>query len=250
MSTLDFGYPWWLSYGHLAILAPSLAALALGRIFKWGKWLMILLGALTLWAAAAFAVTRTFNVNAKGTLPTQNFFKSGTGKVLDIGAGTGRSSIMLLEARPQATLVALDLFGHSFEQHFGPGQTPQDRLMANLKAAGVDQRAKIEIADMRKLPFEAATFDAVISAYAVDHLPREGVKETLAETARVMKPGSEFLLMLVANDRFMKFAFGPMLSHGGYRGLPYWRDRVKEAGFELIEEGNTPGTQYFLLRRP
>ena len=27
---LDFGYPWWLSYGHLVVLAPAAALLLLG----------------------------------------------------------------------------------------------------------------------------------------------------------------------------------------------------------------------------
>ena len=53
-----------------------------------------------------------------------------------------------------------------------PGQTGQERLLSNLKAAGVEQRATIQTGDMRKLPFEAATFDAVVSTYAVDHLGR------------------------------------------------------------------------------
>jgi hypothetical protein len=38
-------------------------------------------------------------------------------------------------------LVALDLFGDSFQRHFGPGDTPQQRLLANLKAAGVGASA-------------------------------------------------------------------------------------------------------------
>jgi len=58
-----------------------------------------------------------------------------------------------------------------------------------LKAAGVDQRASIETADVRKLPFEPAAFDAIVSAYTIDHLNRQGVDASLAEAARVMKPG-------------------------------------------------------------
>src|SRR6185295_17844571 len=119
----------------------------------------------------------------------ENFFRSGTGRVLDLGAGTGRSSIMVLAARPQANLVALDLFGDSFEHHFGNSETPQQKLLTNLKLAGVDQRATIQTADMRKLPYEAASFDAVVSAYAIDHLNRQGSDETLLEAARVIKPG-------------------------------------------------------------
>ena len=124
-STLDFGYPWWLSYGHVVVLAPALAGLILGYVRKWSKWPMIFFGALALWSGVALLLLRFgFDINGPAALPTQSFLHSGTGRVLDLGAGTGRSSIMVLAARPQATLVALDLFGDSFEKHFGTGESP------------------------------------------------------------------------------------------------------------------------------
>src|SRR5262249_35108379 len=153
--------------------------------------------------------------------------RSGVGRVLDIGAGTGRSSIMVLESRPQATLVALDLFAESFEQHFGRGESPQQRLLANLKAAGVEQRATIRTAGMRKLPFEPAAFDAVVSAYAIDHVNRQGINQSLAEAARVLKPGGDFLLMVIANEPWAHFAFGPLLAHGGTRDAAWWNARLQ-----------------------
>lgn len=212
---------------------------------------MVVLGMLVLWSSAAFLVTRfVFNVNERASLPTENFLATGKGRVLDIGAGTGRSAIMVLQSRPDTTLTASDLFGDSFEHHFGAGESPQQRLLANLKAAGVEQRVKIETADMRKLPFEGAAFDAIVSAYAIDHLNREGIGQALAEAARVIKPGGDFLLMLIANDRWARFAFGPMLSHGGTRGASWWTARLKEAGFQVVEEGTRPITLYFLARRP
>jgi SAM-dependent methyltransferase len=249
--SLDFGYPWWLSNGHLVILIPALAGLFVGRARKWPRLPMAALGLIAAWAGAAFFVMRSFDVNSAAALPTQSFLSSGTGRVLDIGAGTGRSSIMVLTARPQATLVASDLFADSFDHHFGAhGLTPQERLRANLKAAGVQQRATIETADMRKLPFDAGAFDAIVSAYAVDHLSRDGSMQALVEARRVLKPGGDFLLMLVANDRWTKFAFGPLLSHGGTRGAGWWRDRASQAGFAIVEEGTLPATLYFLLRTP
>jgi len=97
---------------------------------------MLFLGVLVLWSGAALLVARfVIDVDGPPALPTQSFLRSGAGRVLDIGAGTGRSSIMVLESRPQATLVALDLFADSFEQHFGRGESPQQRLLANLKAS-------------------------------------------------------------------------------------------------------------------
>ena len=247
---LDFGYPWWLSYGHLPIVAGAVSILLLGYTRKWSKWPMLLLGVLVLWSSAAFLVTRfVLDVNGRPSLPTQSFLRSGKGRVLDMGAGTGRSSIMVLGSRPQTTLVALDLFADSFEQHFGRGESPQQRLLRNLKAAGVEQRATIKTGDMRKLPFEPAEFDAVVSAYAIDHLNRQGINQSLAEAARVVKPGGDFLLIVIAKEPWVQFTFGPLLMHRGTRGPAWWTARVQEAGFGVLEEGTRPLTLYLLARR-
>ena len=248
-TAIDYGYPWWLSYGHLPILLAALLLAWAAWARQWSRWTFALAGVVALWSFAAIVVTRfVIDINGRPELPTQAFLKSGSGRVLDIGAGTGRSSIMVLTARPQTTLVASDLFGDSFEQHFGKGETPQQRLLANLKAAGVEGRATIETADMRKLPFEPASFDAVVSAYAMDHLNRQGSAQALAEAARVLKPGGEFLLMIVASEKWAKFAFGPLLSHTT-RPTSWWTANLPAAGFQLLEAGTQPLTFYILARR-
>jgi len=212
---------------------------------------MLLLGVFALWSISAFAAARfVLDINGRASLPTEHFLASGFGRVLDIGAGTGRSSIMVLEARPKTSVVALDLFGQSFDQHFGPGASPQDRLLANLKAAGVAQRASIVTSDMRKLPFDAATFDAIVSSYAIDHLNRAGVQQSLSEAARVLKPRGEFLLMVIGKDPWLQFTFGPLLLHGGTRGAEWWTSRLREAGFQVVEHGMRPATLYLLASKP
>lgn len=249
-ATLDFGYPWWLSYGHLLILFFAAAALLLGSRRKWPRWAMLGAGAVVLWSGAAFLVARFgIGLGSRASLPTEGFLRAGAGRILDIGAGTGRSSIMALESRPRATVVALDLFGESFERHFGKGASPRERLLANLRAAGVESRAEIRTADMRQLPFERGEFDAIVSAYAIDHLDREGIHKTLAEAARVVKPGGDFLLMVIAKEPWVQFAFGPLLTHRGPRGADWWTARLRDAGFEVREEGTRPGTLYLLARR-
>lgn len=246
-TSFDFGYPWWLNYGHLTLFSVLLAVTLGARAAGASRRLVIVLGTLSLWAGSVALLVYFFGINRVPPLPTQAFLSSGSGRVLDLGAGTGRSSIMVLKERPQATLVASDLFGTSFEQHFGPGARPQDRLLVNLKAAGVDGRTTIETADMLKLPFAERAFDAIVSAYAMDHLGRNGARTALAEAHRVLKPGGDFLLVLVANDAWAKLAFGPLLSHGGTYGADWWRDAAVKAGFAVREEGTRPVTTYFLL---
>jgi len=250
-ASIDYGYPWWLSYGHLPVLAIALALFVVGYLRHWHWWPMALWALLACWATAAFLVDRfAIDINGRAALPTERFLAQGTGRVLDIGAGTGRWSIMVLTARPHATMVVSDLFGESFDQHFGREGSPQQRLLASLKAAGVDRRATIQTADMRKLPFESAEFDAVVSAYAMDHLNREGSDQALVEAARVLKPGGEFLLMLVANEAWGRFVFGPLLAHGGLRSYDWWTQHAEKAGFRVLEQGTRPITFYILARKP
>ncbi len=247
---IDFGYPWWLSYGHLVVLGVAGALLFLARTRRWSRLLVVLFSVLTLWSAAAFVATRfVLEPNERASLPTEAFLASGAGRVLDIGAGTGRSTLMVLEARPRTTMVAVDLFGDSFVRHFGPGKSPVERLRANLKAAGVEDRVTIETADMRALPFEPAAFDAIVSAYAMDHVNREGSRKSLSEAARVLKPGGEFLLMIVGKDPWLKFTFGPLLVHSGTRGVEWWTGRLQDAGFQVVEQGIRPMTFYWLARK-
>jgi len=212
---------------------------------------MFLVGFVTLWSVAAFAVARFgLNVNGRLSLPTQAFLTSGAGRVLDMGAGTGRSTLMVLEARPQTTVVALDLFAESFKEHFGSQQSGQERLRSNLRAAGVENRATIQAGDMRKLPFEPATFDGVVSTYAIDHLNRQGIHMALAEASRVLKPGGQFLMMVITKDFWLKFTFGPLLLHSGTASAAWWTGRLQEAGFQVTEQGTRPATLYILARKP
>ena len=86
---------------------------------------------------------------------------------------------------------------------------------------------------MRKLPFEPATFDAIVSAYVFERLNSEGIQQSVVEAGRVVKPGGDFLLILIAKEPWLKYTFGPMLMHAGLRGADWWTPRLQE-GRELI----------------
>jgi len=210
---------------------------------------MVLIGAVALWSFAAFLVVAFgFNANGVPPLPTAKFLTSGAGRVLDMGAGTGRSTLMVLEARPQTAVVALDLFAESYVRHFGSEQSGQERLLANLRAAGVADRAEVQTGDMRKLPFEAAAFDAIVSAYAIDHLNQDGIAASLSEASRVLKPDGEFLLMIIGKEFWGSLAFGPLMLHH-IRSPESWAGLLKDAGFQVVEQGTRPATLYFLVRK-
>ncbi|HUE23209.1 MAG TPA: class I SAM-dependent methyltransferase [Bryobacteraceae bacterium] len=257
-SHINFGYAWYWTYGHLLVTAIFLPLFWLAWIRKWPKPLLAILGAVTLWSIAAFLVMRLgMNMNGRAPLPTEAFLPSGSGRVLDMGAGTGRSTLMVLEARPRAFVMALDSFSDEYVHHFGNPENGKpvpdqgrERLLLNLKTAGVDQRATIQAGDMRQMPIESAAFDGIVSAYAIDHLNRDGRTKALGEAARVLKPGGQFLLMVIAKDLWMDLTWGPLLMHARLPGRDCWEGFLRDAGFQVLESGTRPATLYFLARKP
>ncbi len=246
----DFGYAWPWTWGHL-IAAGFFGAIAL-VLWRLGRprWLAALFSAVTAWAlSGAFLLHVVMRFSLPLTLPTQAFLGTHTGRVLDLGAGSGRATLMVLLERPRSTVVALDIFS---DQYGITGNTPE-RLRANVAAAGAADRLEVQAADMRQMPFPDASFDGAVSAYAIDHLNRDGISRALAETRRVLKPGGDFLLLVLNPDVWIRVAL-PMFHEHGYFGRQppagVWRERLVTGGFDVVEVGTTPGTLYLLGRTP
>jgi SAM-dependent methyltransferase len=243
-SLIDIGYTWPWTHGHLVIAAIALAAGLLARRLHW-HWLIVgVCGLVAAWAFAAFLVVQfVFRFNEVPALPTQAFLAEGTGRVLDMGAGSGRSSLMVLGARPKVTLVGLDNFSATYIRDEGP-----QKFLANVRAAGFEGRATVQAGDMRDMPFAAGSFDAIVSAYAIDHLDRKGATKALAEAARVLRPRGQFLLQVMYPDSWMRFAWWPMTLHGagGDQMKTRWTSALREADFEVLEQGTEPMSLYLL----
>ena len=101
--------------------------------------------------------------------------------VLEIGAGTGFFS-RCLERRYQWKLFPLDLGWEGL-------QLGRKMGIANMVQA-----------DMRRLPYEGETFDAVISMDVLIHMPRGEEHVPMQEMARVLRPGGLLAMRLSALD--------------------------------------------------
>jgi len=241
----DFGYTWQWSYGHLLAAVVFLLVAVLSSRLAWPAWTRIVSTVAVIWAVAAF-VTFDAGLSRPAALPTPHFLESGSGRVLDGGAGSGRSTLMVLLARPRATVVALDLF----REGYGIGGNAPDRLRTNVRAAGAENRLEIRTGDLREMPFEAGSFDAAVSAYVIDHLSKKGIQQSLAEMARVLRPDGQFLLMVINTDAWVRFAYPLFYVHMYYgSGQDRWRPVLTEAGFNVVEQGTQPATMYFLAQK-
>jgi len=124
--------------------------------------------------------------------------------------------------------------------------------MRNAGIAGVAGRADTVTADATRMPLPDASYDAAISTYAIDHMGREGSARAIREVARVLKPEGEFLLEIVNPDLWVKVMMP--IPHVGlnahFRPDPArWRAMLKDAGFDVVEEGTAPATLYWLARK-
>jgi SAM-dependent methyltransferase len=239
----DFGYSPSLRYAMLVPLALAcvVAAFALWRTWPRRAYIpMVIVG---LWGAGAVVALNAM-LNRPMSLPTDQFLTSGTGRVLDVGAGSGRAAIGVLLARPQTTAMGVDIYSG----YWGIDENTPERFMRNARIAGVDGRAAARAGDMRELPFADGEFDAVVSSYAIDHLRRAERPKAIAEVARVLKPGGEFLLMVVHVD-WRTWVVSPMLAHHPSADPEPWRVLLEEHGFSLEEEGTPFSTLYFLAKK-
>ena len=164
--------------------------------------------------------------------------------MLDVGAGSGRAAIGVLLARPNTTAIGVDIYSG----YWGIDENTPERFMRNARTAGVAERAAARVGDMRQLPFGDGEFDAVVSSYAIDHLRRAERPTAIAEVARVLKPGGEFLLMIIHVD-WKTWLVSPLLAHHPSQTPEPWRALLQEHGFAVQEEGTRFATLYFLAKK-
>ncbi|MGJ3239925.1 MAG: methyltransferase domain-containing protein [Anaerolineae bacterium] len=121
-------------------------------------------------------------------------------KVLDAGIGSGELSVALARKRPDLSWFGIDIS----QKMLGSAQ-------ANLKHSGDFHQASLA-----RLPYTSESFDLVMCAHVVEHLPNP--EQGLTELLRVLKPGSTFVMIttrLCPITRFLslRWNFQPIKQH-------------------------------------
>ncbi len=107
-------------------------------------------------------------------------FSADIERVLDVAAGTGDLTAAWLADRPAARAVATDF-------------VPEMCRLGASKLAGNSRLSGFAAADALALPFADESFDGVMAAFGVRNFA--GLRDGLAEMARVIRPGGEMLVL-------------------------------------------------------
>ncbi len=99
-------------------------------------------------------------------------------RVLDLACGTGTLAIEAKQRTPGAELVGVD-------------GDPEMLARAREKAAAAGLEIELDEGLSTDLPYDDATFDRVLSTLFFHHLDLAGKRTTIAEIARVLRPGGE-----------------------------------------------------------
>ncbi len=240
-----FGWaPSWTYGPWIAALVLGTTAVVLMKVAPayWPLSLAIMAFA-TVFFAGGF-VTRSASTYADAVLPMVDLLPNDDRDrvVLDAGSGSGRTAIALSRALKKATIVALDRFDSDYIE--GGGRL---LLEQNMRRAGLADRVRVQQGDLTALPFADQTFDAAVSAHAVDHLG-EHKEEGLREIRRVLRPGGRFLLIVWVPGWTMFTVANVLSFFSSQKGA--WRRMATSAGFTLSDEGMFNGNWFAVLTRP
>jgi demethylmenaquinone methyltransferase/2-methoxy-6-polyprenyl-1,4-benzoquinol methylase len=202
---------------------------------------------------------------ASGSRPVDGRAQQGTGlgagvaelRVLDVATGTGDLAFEVLRQHPQARVTGLDfvpeMLALAQEKTLTarpPGPDPSDSLYPQF-AAG----------DALSLPFPDATFDAVVTGFALRNVT--DIPAAFAEIARVTRPGGRVACLEIAKPQTPLFRqlFGlyfyrlvPVLGrwiageHSAYTYLPHSLTAFLTPG-EIVEVMRRTGWADVRFRR-
>ncbi len=102
-------------------------------------------------------------------------------RMLDVGTGTALIPIEFCRSFPSLRIVAIDLAAEMLKL-----------ADTNVDRAGFSDRIDLVFVDAKRLPYEDAEFDSVVSNSIMHHIPQP--LDSLTEMVRVLAPGGLLLV--------------------------------------------------------
>lgn len=131
-------------------------------------------------------------------------------RILEIGCGAGLTTKAIIDRLAPAQLSAFDF--------------SNDQVARARRRIGAREGVEVRQADATNMPYESASFDAVVEIGILHHIP--AWRQAIPEVVRVLRPGGAFCFAEPTRGR---------LTNGMYRMFPHPREAMFEEP-ELIAE--------------
>lgn len=123
----------------------------------------------------------------------------GDEQILDVGCGRGLLLIGAAKKLTTGKAIGIDIWCADDQTQNSPNAT-----LENARLEGVYDRIEVITADARAMPFNAGSFDIVISSWALHNIAGKQERDkALLEIMRVLKPGGTVSLMDI--DDFLEY---------------------------------------------
>lgn len=113
-------------------------------------------------------------------------------KVLDLGTGHGAVLLAVAKKLKQpGEVIGIDIWQSADQSNNSQAATQQ-----NIMQVQADEVAKVQTADMTKLPFSNNEFDYVFASFAIHNVKPKNQRElAISEALRVLKPGGRLVII-------------------------------------------------------
>jgi ubiquinone/menaquinone biosynthesis C-methylase UbiE len=159
-------------------------------------------------------------------------------QVLEIATGSGEMFRRLIQANPEGKTFGLDL---------SPNMAARTQRRAREEFPKAE--AHCGAVDVRNMPFQNASFDAVVCCYLLELLGPDDIRLTLREIARVLRPGGRFSLVVIGQNaaifNHLYFVCGSLVPSFWGRQVESSVPRlIREAGLKIIADEFVKQTGY------
>ncbi|HEX6444606.1 MAG TPA: class I SAM-dependent methyltransferase [Streptosporangiales bacterium] len=141
------------------------------------------------------------------------------GDVLEIGSGGGAMAARMLADHPDISVTGVDI-------------DPAMVRAAKRRLRPYGRRGRVVVADCTALPFEAASFDTVVTFLTLHHVG--DWEAAVTEAVRVLRPGGLFAGCDALDTRAARWFHQALFTRFRLAGYAELRQRFEAAGLERI----------------